>query len=169
MVYFQRAQTLQANADFIRSKIGLSFSGRIGRDALEVGDAGMKAPLAGPASGIRAAFSIGKERVLWSGGKLAKDSAAELAKRMGGTTLEQTPIGKLADRFGETIYKTLGETFSRKVWDALSKTFAKTAKQSEVKVVINPANYRGADSTLQRIEIPNWGVSNPTPNIIRTP
>ncbi len=69
-----------------------------------------------------------------------------MAESLGGTTLEQTPIGRILD----FTQNTMGVQLPGLVWDAASMTFARNATGTATAVILsnNPA------STWASVELP---------------
>ena len=105
--------------------------------------------ISGGISGGAKAISQNSSRVLWSGGETAKSTAASYAKSIGGTTLEQTPKGKLLTG----LTKTFGYERTAPLWEKASLEFASTTR-GNVTAIVSQSGYRGAGSVLNRIEYP---------------
>jgi RHS repeat-associated protein len=77
-----------------------------------------------------AGLNGGNNSVFWSG---YADGASDIAQSLGGTTLEQTPIGSTMN----FVQNTLGITLPSSWWDSASATFAGNATESATAVILN--------------------------------
>jgi RHS repeat-associated protein len=114
-------------------------------------------PFEGASAG--AASSVG-ERVFWSGGNIAKNSAMDFAKANGMKTLEMTVPG----RFMNSINPILPKNISRHIWDDLSRNFASGAS-GNINVFQNSSGV-SLKSTWKRIEYPILQKYNITYHIV---
>jgi hypothetical protein len=85
------------------------------------------------------------QRVFWSGGDVAKNSAMDYAKANGMQTLEMTTTGKAMN----SLSPYLPRKVSAPIWDMLSFNFAKGAKGS-INVFHNNAGV-SLQSTWKRV------------------
>jgi hypothetical protein len=67
--------------------------------------------------------SKGGGRVFWSGGDVAKNAAMDFAKANGMKTLEMTTGGRIMN----TVSPYLPRSISSRIWDGLSRNFARGA------------------------------------------
>ena len=103
----------------------------------------------GGISGGAKAAAQSSSRVLWSGGESAKNAAASYAKSIGGTTLDQTPKGKLITG----LTKVFGEQKTTPLWEKASVEFASSAR-GHVTAIVSRSGYTGANSMLSQLEYP---------------
>jgi hypothetical protein len=83
----------------------------------------------------------GDQSVFWSG---YAQGARGIAENLGGTTLEQTPIGGTLDYLSNTV----GLPVPQFVWNAASATFAGNATGTAQAVILAPG------ATWTNIELP---------------
>ena len=102
----------------------------------------------GVSDGVKA-VAQSSSRVLWSGGDAAKDAAASYAKSISGTTLEQTPKGKLLTG----LTNVCGYNKTQVFWEQASLEFASGAK-GNVTAIVSESGFKGAGSVLCRVEYP---------------
>ncbi len=94
------------------------------------------------------------ETVLYSGGEQARQAAATFANNTGGTTIDSTVIGQIADaatKFSVADFTT--------VWSQGSAAFCHQAS-GVVNVFVSNSAYRGADSIFWSVEMPTL-LNNP--------
>ena len=115
--------------------------------ATAVSTGGAGAGLAFIADNIsRAANNVGT--VLYSGGEQARQAATTFANNTGGTTIDSTVIGQVAD----AAAKVPGADF-KAVWSQASVAFCNQASGVVNAFICNSA-YRGVDSIFWSIEMP---------------
>ena len=121
--------------------------------ATAVSTGGARAGLALVADNIsRAVNNVGT--VLYSGGEQARQAATTFANNTGGTTIDSTVIGQVAD----AAAKIPGADFTT-VWSQASATFCNQASGTVNAFVSNGA-YRGVDSIFWSVEMPTL-LNNP--------
>lgn len=94
----------------------------------------------------RAVNNVGT--VLYSGGEQARQAAMTFANNTGGTTIDTTVIGKVAD----VATKVPGADFTA-VWSQASVAFCNQASGA-VNAFVSNSVYRGVDSIFWSIEMP---------------
>lgn len=92
--------------------------------------------------------------VLYSGGEQARQAATSFSESVGGTTIDTTVIGQVA----EVAVNTQGADFAT-AWSQASETFCFQASGTINAFVSNSA-YRGAESIFWSVEMPTL-LSNP--------
>ena len=92
--------------------------------------------------------------VLYSGGEQARQAATTFANNTGGTTIDPTVIGQVAD----AATKVPGADFTT-VWSQASATFCHQAS-GVVNAFVSNSAYRGVDSIFWSVEMPTL-LSNP--------
>lgn len=120
----------------------------IGYSALAISDVFLvKAAVTAIGKGIAVGGAkLASNRVFWSGGEIAKNSAAEFAVANGMKTLEMTTMGSIMN----TISPHLPRSITAPIWDILSANFARGATGT-INVFQNAAGV-GINSTWARIE-----------------
>ena len=93
-----------------------------------------------------------KTRVFWSGGLPAKNTAADLATRIGGETIEMTPGGSKLDRIYGSLKSQSDKATVAPIWKELSFEFAQGARNPAVSVIRPSAT--GPGSVWSMIEEP---------------
>ena len=121
--------------------------------ATAVSTGGAGAGLALVADNIsRAVNNVGT--VLYSGGEQARKAATTFANNTGGTTIDPTVIGQVAD----AATKVPGADFTT-VWSHASAAFCHQAS-GVVNAFVSNSAYRGADSIFWSVEMPTL-LNNP--------
>lgn len=121
--------------------------------ATAVSTGGAGAGLALVADNIsRAVNNVGT--VLYSGGEQARQAATTFANNTGGTTIDPTVIGQVAD----AATKVPGADFTT-VWSQASATFCHQAS-GVVNAFVSNSAYRGVDSIFWSVEMPTF-LNNP--------
>ena len=121
--------------------------------ATAVSTGGAGAGLALVADNIsRAVNNVGT--VLYSGGEQARQAATTFANNTGGTTIDPTVIGQVAD----AATKVPGADFTT-VWSQASATFCHQAS-GVVNAFVSNSAYRGVDSIFWSVEMPTL-LNNP--------
>ena len=121
--------------------------------ATAVSTGGIGAGLALIADNIsRAINNVGT--VLYSGGEQARQAATAFANYTGGTTIDPTVIGQVAD----AAAKTPGANFTA-VWSQASAAFCNQAS-GVVNAFVSNSAYRGVDSIFWSVEMPTL-LNNP--------
>ena len=124
-----------------------------GMIATAVSTGGAGAGLALVADNIsRAVNNVGT--VLYSGGEQARQAATTFANNTGGTTIDPTVIGQVAD----AATKVPGADFTT-VWSQASAAFCHQAS-GVVNAFVSNSAYRGADSIFWSVEMPTL-LNNP--------
>ena len=92
--------------------------------------------------------------VLYSGGEQARQAATNFASNTGGTTIDSTVIGQVAN----AVTKLPGSDFTA-VWSQASATFCNQAS-GVVNAFVSNGAYRGVDSIFWSVEMPTL-LNNP--------
>ena len=121
--------------------------------AMTVGAVGLGAGVSLIADNISRSV-VNVETVLYSGGDKASQAAASFAESVGGTTIDTTVIGQIAD-----FTSNLDGYDFKEVWSLASETFCSQASGTIHAFVSNGA-YRGVDSIFWSVEMPTL-LSNP--------